>query len=223
MNQLTVNQAIIDTVIFDFDGTLAELNIDFDFMRKSVDRLIASYDIDNRSLKNVYILEKIHEAESWLKTIQPDKAKAFHTEAYHRIEAIEVEAAENGKLFSQTRELLSSLARRSIRTGIITRNCTRAIYTLFPDILNFCPVVVCREDIQRVKPDPGHLTHALALLKADLQHSIMIGDHPLDIKTGQNAGILTAGVLTGHYREEDFVEAGADIVFNQAADILKCI
>lgn len=223
MNHLTVNHEIIDTVIFDFDGTLAELNIDFDFMRKSIDRLIDSYGIDSRSLKNGYILEKIHEAESLLKTLLPEKAKVFLSDAYQTIEAIEVEAAQRGRLFAQTRELLSSFTRHDIRTGIITRNCSRAVYTVFPDILSFCPVVVCREDVERVKPDPGHLLHALNLLNASIRHSIMIGDHPLDIRTGRNAGTLTAGVMTGHFRKNDFIEAGADIVLNQASDILTCV
>lgn len=223
MKYLTVNQEIIDTVIFDFDGTLAELNIDFDFMRKSIDRLIHSYGIDSHSLKNDYILEKIHEAESSLKILLPEKTKVFLFDAYHTIESIEFEAAERGRLFAPTRELLSSLTRHHIRTGIITRNCSRAVYTVFPDILSFCPVVVCREDVERVKPDPSHLLHVLNLLNASTRHSIMIGDHPLDIKTGRDAGTLTAGVMTGHFRENDFIEAGADIILNQASDILTCV
>jgi phosphoglycolate phosphatase len=49
----------------------------------------------------------------------------------------------------------------------------------------------------------------------------MIDDHPIDIKTGRNAGTLTCGVLTGRCQRNDFIEAGADIVLSNAADILN--
>ena len=49
----------------------------------------------------------------------------------------------------------------------------------------------------------------------------MIGDHPIDIETGKNAGTRTAGVLTGHFREEDFLQAGADMVLREAPEILR--
>jgi phosphoglycolate phosphatase len=51
----------------------------------------------------------------------------------------------------------------------------------------------------------------------------MVGDHPLDIETGRNAGTLTAGVLTGHFQEDDFMTAGANLVLSQALDILKLL
>ncbi len=51
----------------------------------------------------------------------------------------------------------------------------------------------------------------------------MIGDHPLVIETGHNAGALSAGVLTGRCRKEDFLTAGADIVFQEATDIIRLL
>jgi phosphoglycolate phosphatase len=61
---------------------------------------------------------------------------------------------------------------------------------------------------------------ALKRLDSSSQNTLMIGDHPIDIKTGHNAGTFTAGVLTGRFRKNDFIEAGADLVLSQAADIL---
>jgi phosphoglycolate phosphatase len=51
----------------------------------------------------------------------------------------------------------------------------------------------------------------------------MVGDHPIDIKTGHNAGTKTCGVLTGRCKRNDLIEAGADIVLPQAADLLNII
>ena len=94
---------------------------------------------------------------------------------------------------------------------------------IFPDISAYCKTVVCRDHVQRVKPHPEQLNLALSYLKARPERSLMIGDHPLDIETGHNAGALSAGVLTGRCRKEDFLTAGADIVFQEATDIIRLL
>jgi phosphoglycolate phosphatase len=220
MAVLKIKQSTIKTIIFDFDGTLAKLNIDFYQMREAVLELILSYGITRDEMHIDFVLEMINAATSIINQISPQKADTFNYEANEIIENIEIEAAKNGELFDRTRELLGSLKSREISCGIITRNCVKAINIVFPDILSYCPVVVCRDDVHNVKPHPEHLTMALKRLDSSSQNTLMIGDHPIDIKTGHNAGTFTAGVLTGRFRKNDFIEAGADLVLSQAADIL---
>lgn len=223
MSYLSVNHTAIDTVIFDFDGTLATLNIDFDLMRRSVGKLVTLYGIDHQTLRHQHVLEIIGEAGALLQNSSLQKSEAFTGEAYRIIEDIEVAAARQGELFSGTKELLSILKDHSIRAGIITRNCAKAVHTVFPDILSYCPVVVCRDDVKHVKPHPEQLNLALSRLGSSAKTSMMIGDHPLDIEAGQNAGTLSAGVLTGHFLKDDFIRAGANLVLPQAPDILKLL
>ncbi len=220
INNLTIN---IKTVIFDFDGTLAKLNIDFHLMRETVIELILSYGITRDELHTEFVLEMINDTATILNRISSVKAKTFTNSATAIIEKIEVEAAGNGELFGSTKELLNDLKSRKFSCGIITRNCSKAVRTVFPDILSYCPVVVCRDDVKYVKPHPQHLNTALNKLKGSPQSTLMIGDHPLDIKTGRNAGTWTCGVLTGRCKKNDFLEAGADLIFSEAADILKII
>ena len=223
MAVLKIKQSTIKTIIFDFDGTLAKLNIDFYQMREAVLELTLSYGINRDELHTDFVLEMINAATSILNQFSPQKAETFNYEANEIIENIEIEAANNGELFDRTRELLGSIKFREISCGIITRNCAKAIKIVFPDILSYCPVVVCRDDVNNVKPHPEHLNMALKRLNRSSQNTLMIGDHPIDIKTGRNAGTLTAGVLTGRFRNNDFIEAGADLVLPQAADILNLI
>lgn len=223
MNFLSLHDKIIDTVVFDFDGTLAKLNIDFDYMRLVIDRLISRYGIDDQRLQNGHVLEKIMEAQAILKNTSRVKAQTFLAGALLQIETIEVEAARRGELFEHTRPLLNELIRSGIRTGIITRNCAQAVYQVFPDISTFCPAVVCRDDVKQVKPHPEHIGKVLQILGSTARTSLMVGDHPMDIETGRNAGTLTAGVLSGHFKEDDFLKAGADIVLPRAADVLTLL
>lgn len=223
MSFLSINHTIVDTVVFDFDGTLAKLNIDFDLMRRNIAELISRYGVEHQSLRHKYVLEIIEETAAILQNTSPSKSQAFTKDALRVIEDMEVEAAGNGELFAGTKKLLTTLREHSVRTGIITRNCVRAVHMIFPDISAYCKTVVCRDHVQRVKPHPEQLNLALSYLKARPERSLMIGDHPLDIETGHNAGALSAGVLTGRCRKEDFLTAGADIVFQEATDIIRLL
>ena len=223
MAVLKIKQSTIKTIIFDFDGTLAKLNIDFHRMREAVGKLILSYGITRDELHTDFVLEMIDSAAAILNQRSPHISKKFFDEANSIIEIIEIEAAENGELFDRTKELLNSLKSLKISCGIITRNCAKAVKIVFPDILSYCPVVVCRDAVNKVKPHPEHLNMALNKLGGSAKHTLMIGDHPLDIKTGRRAGTKTCGVLTGNFQKNDFIEAGADLVLPHAADILNII
>ncbi|MFZ1038225.1 MAG: HAD family hydrolase [Smithella sp.] len=223
MDSLKIITSTIKTIVFDFDGTLAKLNIDFHQMRESIRKLILSSGIPADELNSDLVLEMINETAIILNQSCAQKAEKFTREANAIIEKIEIEAANNGELFGQTRELFKSLKSREISLGIISRNCTKAVKTVFPDILSYCPVVVCRDDVKNVKPHPQHLNTVLNKLGGSPQNTIMIGDHPLDIKTGRNAGTWTCGVLTGHCQKIDFIEAGADLILSQAVDIISIL
>ena len=211
----------IDTVIFDFDGTLARLNIDFEQMRRDVASLIDRCGVDSRVLQNRFVLEMIGEVQTLLGNHSEDRAASFSREAFRIIEDIEVDAAQSGALFDGTRGLLKGLRESSLQTGIITRNCEKAVRTVFPDIRDYCPVVVCRNDVRRVKPHPEQINLALSRLSAKPSRCVMIGDHPIDVETGKNAGTRTAGVLTGRFQAKDFLQAGADLVLAEAPEILR--
>jgi phosphoglycolate phosphatase len=223
MATLKIKDIIINTIIFDFDGTLAKLNIDFKLMRDAVLKLISSYGIERNYLQTDFVLEMINTSKEILSKSSPKKAEIFTNKAIKMIETMEIEAAANGELFPQTKELFTRLKLSGISTGVITRNCDKAIKTVFPDISSYCEVVVCRDIVNNVKPHPEHLNKALQILNSLPSQTLMIGDHPLDIQTGRNAGTYTAGVLTGHFRKSDFLDAGADLVLSQASDLLNMI
>jgi phosphoglycolate phosphatase len=179
MAVLKIKQSIIKTIIFDFDGTLAKLNIDFNQMREAVGKLILSYDINRDELHTGFVLEMIDQATEILNQLSPKKADTFNDEANTIIENIEIEAASKGELFDQTKELLTSLQSKEISCGIITRNCSKAVKIIFPDILTYCPVVICRDDVNKVKPHPEHIRLALTKLCSSTESTLMIGDHPI--------------------------------------------
>lgn len=208
----------VRAVVFDFDGTLATLTIDFAAMKAELLALAREVLPGAEAPGETPALE-------WMERLLLPRTKAvsFDVEALRRrlearIKDIEVAAARSGELFDFARPVLNRLRREGVRTAIITRNCSRALFSVFPEAAELTDGVFTRDDVRRVKPDPGHLLAALHRLGVGPGAAAMVGDHVLDIETGKRAGTLTAGVLTGACSRRDLVAAGADIVADDGQD-----
>ena len=65
----------IKAVVFDFDGTLAVLNIDFSDMRQKVFELMKQFDVREEWIGERYLLEIIDEIYKILYERQPEEAE----------------------------------------------------------------------------------------------------------------------------------------------------
>ena len=222
---MATKRLLLRGIIFDFDGTLAQLNIDFSRMRQEVLELVSGYRVPlpPNGLRDLFILEMITAGAGLVSQYQPGKEAEFIERAHALIAAIEIKAARGGALFDGTRNMLTALQREGVKSGVITRNCLAAVQALFPDIDRYTQAVVTREQTPHIKPHPGHLMTALDILNVDAGQAAMVGDHPMDIQTGKDAGAFTIGVLTGYSRREALEQAGADMVLDTATDILAIL
>jgi phosphoglycolate phosphatase len=185
-------------IVFDFDGTLAKLNIDFSRMRQEVLELLSGYRVPlpRNGLRDLFVLEMITAGAGLMSQYQPGKEAEFIERAHALIADIEIKAAQRGSLFEGTKDLLQALQNKTIKIGVVTRNCLSAVQTLFPDIHQYTHAVITREQASHVKPHPAHLLMMLDKLGVAAGQAAMVGDHPMDIKTGKDAGVRTIGVLT---------------------------
>jgi len=213
----------ISAVIFDFDGTLAKLNINFPQMRTAIINLIETYHVPLNGLSDLFVLEMINSGKALISHNCPGEEEKFFQQANDIITNIEIEAAKKGELIDGTRNMLIELKKRNIKVGVVTRNCQLAVMLVFPDILKHCNTVITRELIHNVKPHPEHLTAVLKLLGVAPEFASMVGDHPMDIKIGKDVGTLTIGVLSGYSTSNDLLKAGADFIINKAADIFSLL
>jgi phosphoglycolate phosphatase len=211
----------LKTVLFDFDGTLAKLNIDFREMRQSVLELVSAYEAPTDGLGDLFVLEMIAAGATLISRYHPGKEKSFTEEAMQQITRIEIEGARSGELFDGVRDMLGALRERKVAAGIVTRNCREAVRIVFPDIHSFCDAVVSREMVTRVKPHRDHILLALEILGSGPEGTAMVGDHPMDVRIGKEVGAYTVGVLTGYARADTLLEAGADLIIERATDILR--
>ncbi|MDP6178755.1 MAG: HAD family hydrolase, partial [Desulfatiglandales bacterium] len=201
----------IEAVIFDNDGTLVDLNIDFIVIRQRVAEFLTGYNIEPSRLKELYILEMIDEATDLISKQDPSEGQFFYHKSLELVTEHEIRAAKKGEILPGVTHMLEIMGKRGVKVGIITRNCSEAVKIVFPHIESLCDVFIPRDSVTRVKPHPEHLGLALQKLAVNNPaHCLMVGDHVLDIEAGKRMNMKTAGVLTGKTSREHFLETGAD-------------
>jgi phosphoglycolate phosphatase len=208
---------MIKGVVFDFDGTLTELTLDFTDMRRELEKHILKYVSPEilAELGGLFMLEMIYAVQKHL----GQRGPAFRDEAYALLREIEVEAADGKGVYPYTREVLRSLREMGMKVGVMTRNCEGAVRKVFPDIDEYADTMVTREDVPVVKPDPSHPRAVLNRLGVAPSEAFLVGDHPTDVAAGLAAGARTVGVLSGRTSKAELEEAGADYVVDDIRDI----
>ena len=176
---------MINTVLFDFDGTLVNTN----------DVIIASWQHTYRHyLGREESIEKITSCfgepllitmEREFPGVDPEEAANIYRD-FQKLKADELV-----KVFDGIPELLAALAPAGYRIAIVTSR-TRESAERYLDMLGlrdyFEDMVSC-DDTQVHKPNPEPILLCLEKLGIAKDEAIMVGDSPFDIKCANNAGV----------------------------------
>lgn len=206
----------IRAVVFDFDGTLAETRIDFALMRTRTREHIQAWGLWQPGMEDGrYVLEIIDLAAEGLEDAL--RREQYLAEASQVIEDVEMITCAGAEPFPGVPETMQCLGREGYGIGIITRNCRRGVEAVLGRHHLPHRVLLTRNDVERVKPDPAHLLAALDALEVPADRALMVGDHITDVECGRAAGAFTCGVLTDKTTREELLAAGADLVVESAA------
>jgi phosphoglycolate phosphatase len=208
----------VAAVLFDLDGTLIETRIDFDGMRREVLRLAEEAGVAAAPWAHLDVLGILDRAAA----DAPDPA-ALRAAAEAALTAIELAACPGAREVEGAGELLRALDRAGIRIGIVTRNCRRAVEQVLARIPLPHAVLLTRDEVARVKPDPQHLWQAAEALGVPPARTVMVGDHRMDIRGGKAAGMMTVGLLTPERPPGYFEPEGPDLVLRDLRELAAWI
>ena len=204
----------MNAVIFDLDGTLQSLEIDFHGLRAKLSGLFEGY--GHPPLEGP-LLEAVEKALLDLSAngMPAPGVLDARQRAIHIMDSWEMAAYPNARTFPGIQEALSELSSRGFGLAVQSRACRAFVHRSLERIGFAFDLVAAREDVGRPKPDPEGIHLILGKLRCPVENAVVVGDHPFDIQAGKRAGILCAGVLTGAGTEENLVRAGADMVFEK--------
>jgi HAD superfamily hydrolase (TIGR01509 family) len=121
-------------------------------------------------------------------------------------------------------ELISFLRSNHITFGIATSGRRPEINASL-DVLGIedDTVVVERDDVARAKPEPDLFLACQQRLGVGVGDCYVIGDAVWDLLAARRAGMLSIGLLSGGYGEDELSKAGAFRVYRDPAELHRSL
>jgi HAD superfamily hydrolase (TIGR01549 family) len=117
-------------------------------------------------------------------------------------------------------QLLRHLREQGVPYGIATSGRRPEIDASL-DVLEVGPgvVVVDRGDVMRAKPEPDLFLACQERMGVEIRDVTVVGDAVWDLLAARRAGMLSVGLLTGGYGEDELAQAGAFRVYRDPAEL----
>jgi len=214
----------IKAVIFDLDGTVAIFNLDYKTVRALVKGYLMNRGVPGSilSLKET-VFEMLRKTELWAE--HSGKSKKFLDDvlcdASDITERFELEAAGNTSLLPGVVDTLKALREMGLKIGLCTINSERSVNRILErfGIAALFDVVISRNQVRHVKPDPEHLKAALKVLGVSPGETVVVGDSRVDMQSAKELNAVAVGLPTGVSTVEQLMSSGADYVVTSMGDL----
>lgn len=179
----------IKVLIFDFDDTIVHTGIDFKKLKQNIVDSITDEGYDSL-IKSINPLTIANMLEAIKK-----KDDRLYNELMVAVNFFESKAVETAYMNPKYLNLLKSL-KTSYKISLLTNNSQKAVDILLEKfaIKNIFHLVLTREDVPILKPDPSGLNKVLDFFRVDKNSALFIGDSYVDMLAGKAAGIRFIGV-----------------------------
>ncbi len=163
-------------------------------------------------------------------------ARAAARELGHEIDAAQAEELQrrHGELFREflperrplpgAVELLAALRTAGVLFGIATSGRRPEIDLSLEALgVGSDTVVIERRDVARAKPEPDLFLACQEKLGVPAEECYVVGDAVWDMLAARRAAMLSGGLLSGGYGEDELVSAGAFRVYRDPADLHRSL
>jgi HAD superfamily hydrolase (TIGR01509 family) len=121
-------------------------------------------------------------------------------------------------------ELLRTLRSNGVAFGIATSGRRPEIDASLQALdIGRETVVIERRDVARAKPEPDLFLACQGRLGVPAPECYVVGDAVWDMLAARRAGMLSVGLLSGGYGEDELLASGAFRVYRDAADLHRSL
>lgn len=190
----------IDTIIFDFDGTLADtqsaIKQTFISTLQNIGMPVSSDTFINE-ISSKTMEEMFREVGVVNKDLLKD-AVLQYCRLYRAI------GPQKARLFPGVLETLKKLRECHISLAIATNENRTNLESLLPvlKIGHFFSFTICEDEVGRPKPHPEMIHKILDKMDSSPDHTLIVGDSAIDILTGKATHCKTCAVTYGSHPEE---------------------
>lgn len=207
-------------IILDFDGTIADTRpVILNTFHRTLDAMHLPQHSDDEIAATIGL--PLLKAFPVLEPMDAEMA-ALCTATYRRIFE-DVNAEIGVPMFPHVADTLRQLHNQGCTLSIATSRGYKSVVDFIKgfhldDIITF---IIAAEDVKHAKPDAEPVIKTLKHYGMKAEEAVVIGDTHFDILMGRNAGCATIGVTYGNGSRESLIEAGADMVVDDFAEICQ--
>lgn len=204
---------------------MVAFNLDYKSLRAEVRGFLLKKGIPGSVLSlNENIFEMLKKTEVFLRNNGGMRTSGFErirSEALTIAEKYELEAALDTGLLPGTVETLKSLKLKGLKIGLCTISSEKSARLLLErfKIADLFDIIVTRNMVKQVKPDPEHLEAVLKGLDVAPQQSMVVGDSPSDIKCAKELDAIAVGLPTGLSTVKQLMNQGANYIVTSITDL----
>ena len=195
----------VKAVLFDLDGTLVESS---EAIIDTVEKVLESKGLKcNRAdvagmiglpLENIFgvLVPNLSKEEIW--------QLVYEYREYYIVHHLEKTA-----IHPSAKMILGELKARGFKLGITTAKYREPVMDVLAHfgILELFDVVVTGYEVKRHKPSPDIVLEAAKRLGISPKQCVVVGDSPLDVQAGKQAGSFTIGVVSKTYVKKQLKSA----------------
>jgi len=212
----------IEAMLFDFEGTLVDFQWKLsEAIEETLEMLWKMGFAKNLILSRKYsslMTEAVQVATEI--GLPPDQVREKICRVYDRYDE---DALTRWVLRSSVKDFLNTIKAKGICTGLVSnvggKSIAKALSKL--DLADYFDVVVSRNDVMNLKPNPEGLNLAIEKLGICKDSSILLGDSLDDVNAARNAGIRIMIITDGENAKEDILAAQPDHVIQSYEELLK--
>lgn len=193
---------MIKTIIFDFDGTLADTQ---QTIIETAQATLEALNLPPISPGTLRPLIGLPLRETFVRLVgQPAKEQLFDecVAAYHRL--FEEKAELSIRLFPNVKETLEQLHKQHITLTIASSRGHQSLSSLAHrlELAPLLSLILGEDDVINKKPAPDMVLETLRLTATSAEEALVVGDTTYDLAMGQGAGCRTVGVTYGNHSRQ---------------------
>ncbi|MCW1296178.1 MAG: HAD family hydrolase [Candidatus Parvarchaeota archaeon] len=206
----------IKAILFDFDGTLVNIPINYKKIRLELKKLFLIHGIKTDFKIILKSIEKAYKIKDH------EKVNKLVNEAFSIVTKYEISGAKRAKEVLGAHNLLKKLKEHGFKIAIISRNSYESIEIALKKtkLDKYIDLIISREDVKKIKPHPEMIKKALGYLKLKSSEVLVVGDHLYDIIAASRAKVISIGIKTKH---SDFSNCHPDFIVSDLKQLLKLI
>jgi phosphoglycolate phosphatase len=213
-----LDRSRVDAVFFDLDGTLMDTD----------DQMVENLALRLQRLGR----PRVYRAARWLVMAAEGPLNALLTlldilgldapllGLWRWVRRLRGVTSPDYRLIEDADAVLAELKQR-YRLGVVTTRGREDAEAFLDqhDLWDLFDTVVTREMTWRLKPHPEPILEAARQLDVPVEHSVMVGDTTMDVKSARRAGAKSVAVCCGFGGRDELERAGADAVLEHISDL----